>query len=81
MACFADIIHLTANLPMNLPLKFERNHLRFDRIMVMNLWPRFLAHPVEAYGLQQNQFWQNWYRGQLHLRRYSVVLVMTIIDR
>jgi len=23
------------------------NRLRFDRIMVMGLWPRFLAHPVE----------------------------------
>ena len=22
------------------------NRLRFDRIMVMSLWPRFLAHPV-----------------------------------
>ena len=64
MACFADInvsqgsvatnarcggifdIHLTANLPGNMLVK---NRLRFDRIMVMSLWPRFLAHPVE-YG-------------------------------
>jgi len=24
------------------------NRLRFDRIMVMSLWPRFLAHPVDC---------------------------------
>ena len=23
------------------------NRLRFDRIVVMSLWPRFLAHPVD----------------------------------
>jgi len=39
-------IHLTANLSRNLPLKKFVNRLRFDRIMVMSLWPRFLAHPV-----------------------------------
>jgi len=38
-------IHLTANLPRNLTVIFE-NRLRIDRIMVMSLWPRFLAHPV-----------------------------------
>jgi len=42
---------LTANLPKNLPV-FFLNRLRFDRIMVMNLWPTFLAHPVEV-GTQQ----------------------------
>jgi len=26
------------------------NQLRFDRIMVMSLWPTFLAHPVEVDG-------------------------------
>jgi len=26
--------------------EFFLNRLRFDRIMVMSLWPRFLAHPV-----------------------------------
>jgi len=56
MACFADIIVsqgsvarcggmfniiLTANLPRNLPVKKIANRLRFDRIMVMSLWPRF----------------------------------------
>jgi len=35
-------IHLTANLPRNLPVKFF-NRLRFDRIMVMSLWPRFFG--------------------------------------
>jgi len=68
MACFADInvsqgsvatyarcggifdIHLTANLPVQ---KFV-NRLRVDRIMVMSLWSRFLAHAVSwhAPGLQ-----------------------------
>jgi len=38
--------HLTANLPRNLPVKTVLNRLRFDRIMAMSLWPRFLAHPV-----------------------------------
>ena len=32
---------------MNLPVKKKFvNRLRFDRIVVMSLWPRFLAHPV-----------------------------------
>ena len=40
-------IHLTANLPRNLQVKKNfLNRLRIDRIMVMSLWPRFLAHPV-----------------------------------
>jgi len=34
-------MHLTANLPRNLPVKKLVNRLRFDRIMVMSLWPRF----------------------------------------
>jgi len=38
-------MHSTANLPKNLPVIFL-NRLRFDRIMVMSLWLRFLAHPV-----------------------------------
>ena len=34
-------------LQRNLPVKkISVNRLRFDRIMVMSLWPRFLAHPV-----------------------------------
>ena len=40
-------IHLTANLPRNLPVKKKfLNRLRVDRTMVMSLWPQFLAHPV-----------------------------------
>ena len=34
-------IHLTVNLPRNLPVKKVAHRLRFDRIMVMSLWPRF----------------------------------------
>ena len=41
-------MHLTANLLGNLPVKKIVNRLTFDRIMVMNLWPRFLAQPVHA---------------------------------
>ena len=36
-------VHLTANLPLNLPLKFFWNRLRFDRSMVMSLWPAFFG--------------------------------------
>jgi len=39
-------IRLTANLTGNLPVIFFLNWLRFDGIMVMSLWPRFLTHPV-----------------------------------
>jgi len=39
-------MHLTANLLRNLSVKKIVNTLRFDRIMVMSLWPRLLAHPV-----------------------------------
>jgi len=39
-------IHLTANSLVNLQWKNAVNLLRFDRIVVMSLWPRFLAHPV-----------------------------------
>ena len=34
-------IHLTANLPRNLTVKKIVNRLKFDRIMVMSLWPGF----------------------------------------
>ena len=43
-------IHLTANLQRNLPVIFFKNRLRIDRITVMSLWPRFLAHPVYLSG-------------------------------
>jgi len=39
-------IHLTTNSLRNLPVKNFVNRLRFDKIMVMSLWPRFLAHPL-----------------------------------
>ena len=39
-------MHLTANLPGNLPVKKFLNRLRIDRIMVASLWLRFLAYPV-----------------------------------
>jgi len=38
-------IHLTANLLRNLPGKTFLNRLRFDRNMVMSLWPRFFGPP------------------------------------
>jgi len=37
-------IHLTANLPRNLPAIFL-NRLRSDRIMVMSRWPRYFGTP------------------------------------
>jgi len=39
-------IHLTTNLLRNFPVNKIANRLRFDGIMVMSLWPRFLANPV-----------------------------------
>ena len=47
--------HLTANLPKNIPVKIFVNRLKFYRIMVMSLWPRFLAQPVgTAYAVIRN---------------------------
>ena len=37
-------IHLTANLPRNLPVK-EINRFRFGRIVATSLWPRFFGAP------------------------------------
>jgi len=34
-----------ANLPRNLLVNFFLNRLRFDRMMVMSLWPRFFGAP------------------------------------
>jgi len=39
-------IHLTTTLQTNLPVKNLAYRLTFYRIMVMSLWPVFLAHPV-----------------------------------
>ena len=38
-------IHLTQNLPTNFQWQKFFNRLRFDRIMVMSLWPRFFGSP------------------------------------
>ena len=38
-------VRLTANLPRDLQVKTILNWLRFDRIMVMSLWPRFFGPP------------------------------------
>jgi len=38
-------IHLTVNLPRTFQWCFFKNRLRFDRIMVMSLWPRFFGPP------------------------------------
>jgi len=38
-------IHLITNLPRNLPLRNFWNRLRFNRVMVMSLWPTFFGPP------------------------------------
>ena len=43
---FLKSMQLTADLPGNFRVKKIENRSRFDRIVVMSLWPRFLAHPV-----------------------------------
>jgi len=45
-ARFLISMQLTADLPGNFRVKKIENRSRFDRIVVMSLWPRFLAHPV-----------------------------------
>jgi len=42
-------MHLTGNLPRNLPVKKFCKWLTFDRIVVLSLWPHFLAHSVVTY--------------------------------
>ena len=39
--------NFATNLPRNLPEIFL-NRLRFDRIMVVSLWPHFLAQPCTS---------------------------------
>jgi len=46
-------IHLNTNLLRNLPVKFFKR-LRFDRIMVMSLWPHFFSPPC-TWRLQSNR--------------------------
>ena len=41
-------IHLTTNLPRNLPVNFFKNRLRFDTIIVMSLWPHFFGTPCKC---------------------------------
>jgi len=54
-------IHWTANLRRNLVVKDFYNRLRIDRIVVMSLWPRFLAHPVQTiFWLFICTKWQRW---------------------
>jgi len=38
-------IDLPTNLPRNFPENFLKNRFRFDRIMVMSLWPQFFGPP------------------------------------
>ena len=85
MACLADInvsqgsvathakcggivnIHLTANLPGNLPVK---NRFRFDRIVVMSLWPHFFGTPCKPVRAQSVL---NTRCGRLHWSSFSAV--------
>jgi len=41
-------VHITTNLRRKLSVKIFFNRSRFDRIMVMSLWPHFLAHHVHV---------------------------------
>ena len=43
----------TANIPGNLPLKKIQNRLRFDRIMVMSLWPHFFGSSCIYYYVHE----------------------------
>jgi len=44
-------IHLTKKIPRNLPMKktFYLKWLRFDRILVMSLWPQFFGPTREQF--------------------------------
>jgi len=53
-------MRLTANLPRNLLVNNFVNRLRFDRIMVASLWPRFLAHPVDRHTLTHQADCSTW---------------------
>jgi len=50
-------IRLTANLPRNLPMKTFLNRPRFDRIMVMSLWPGFFVGPPCRSNLWTHPSW------------------------
>jgi len=52
-------IYLTANLPRNLQMDFFLNRLRFDRVMVMSLWPRFFDPPCTVRSGNRLEMVQN----------------------
>jgi len=68
-------IRLTANLPRNLSVKKTfLNRLRLDRITVVCLWYRFLAHPV-------HHFVAVWLDKSLVIRRqYSTSCTSGFVD-
>jgi len=39
--------HLTENLLRNIRVNFLKNRLRFERIVVMSLWPRLFGPPCK----------------------------------
>jgi len=55
------------------------NRLRFDRIMVMSLWPRFFIHPVYTYTKQLNMILEPTWRvpetGQKKLESDNVLYI------
>ena len=61
MACFADINVSQSNSNICKVRwdveNFLVNRLRFDRIMVKSLWPRFLAHPVHYWSWNYHSCW------------------------
>jgi len=65
-------IRLAVNLLGNLPVKKIVNSLRFDRITVSSLLPRFLAHPVHS---SNEPMWTlaglwSWWQHHKHCRGY-----------
>ena len=66
---------LTANLPRNLPGKKLLNRIKFDRIMVTSLWPRFLAHPIYHWFFYYSSHPLYGDRGIMFLGCPSVYLV------
>jgi len=70
-------IHLTTNLPRNFAAKNIFNRFRFDRIMVMSLWPHFLAHRVIRLEMGYSRP-----TGKISCRCYALCLsLLTLSDR
>ena len=69
-------IYLTTNLLRNLPVKNFVNRLRFDRIMVMSLWPVFWP------TLYFNDFCQTSYLNiyQTDLRQICSICRTVVVD-